>query len=60
MFATMVPAACPELAGNYRGSSSSHLQNYSVEVRGDDMVGTPPGMVALHMKLFEEHFAERL
>lgn len=56
MFFPMVPAICPEIAGNYRGLPGSCLEDYQVMVRGDDKVGTRAAFVDIHMGLFEAHF----
>jgi hypothetical protein len=55
MFAGVAPAACPYVAGNYRGSNFDCLRHY--EVRFGDNEGFPALGVHMAMDVFHADFA---
>jgi fido (protein-threonine AMPylation protein) len=57
LFTGLTPAACPYLAGNYRGESFPCLINYRVKVHGDPKVGVEPPFVAIQMAMFDQNLA---
>lgn len=54
LFKDLTPAACPYLAGHYRGENFPSLRNYEVRVAADPRVGVPAANVAANMLLFEQ------
>lgn len=58
LFAGFTPAGCPELAGNFRGSTGALLAYPDVGIHGDPSVGTPRNFVAISMRVHEQHCAD--